>query len=168
MNLKREELAKLNLLKKGFPHQCHHWKSLESMTSRRSSEVFQSIWPPNGICKICKIRKRWLKWCDSAPSSPVFWSTPGSFDLFRSCWQPSKNYRGGSVKGYGNLSSNSKPQNNEWKSPTLGHIFMWPSGNLPNRKNSTESFMSLTPKNARKLRLAIPLEVVNLATKHEV
>jgi len=42
-----------------------------------------------------------------------------SLNPFNSYWQPSKNYEEGSVKGYGNSSSKPKPQNDEWKSPTL-------------------------------------------------
>jgi hypothetical protein len=79
MNLEQEKSAIPSLLEKTVPHRNYHWKSLESMTN----------------ASIC--------------SSEVSRSTQAPLDQFESCWQPSKNYRGGLVKGHGNSLSKSKP-----------------------------------------------------------
>ena len=137
-NSERGELAKLSSLKKRFPHQSLLWTSRKSATktSERSSEASHRILPSSGLDKVWTTRRRWPKRCDAAPSLPVSRFTRDSPDQYEGCRKPSVNYRRSSVTRQGGSSSNSKPQNDERKSLTLGRVFMWPLRNLPDRENS--------------------------------
>jgi hypothetical protein len=99
-------------------------------TLRCSSKVSSSVVPLKERDRGWATQGHGPEGGDPTPSLPVSRSMHVSLEQFESCWQPSKNYQGGLVKEYSNLSSELKPQKDEWKSPTLSCILKRPPWNL--------------------------------------